>query len=107
MRRLPNRRSIMSTRKRRGGRWPHGGPIDESGDHNSGTAENRAEGRLRKKEEGSMWNRGFSLVALSALAFGAAAAEQSPDAATQSRALEAARDYALNYTNRLPNFTCT
>ena len=40
------------------------------------------------------------LAAVSALA-------QTPDAAEQSRALAAIRDYALNYTAKLPDFTCT
>jgi hypothetical protein len=40
------------------------------------------------------------LAAVSALA-------ETPDAAEQSRALAAIRDYALNYTARLPDFTCT
>jgi hypothetical protein len=37
----------------------------------------------------------------------ASAEAQAPDAADQSRALEALKDYALNYTQRLPNFICT
>lgn len=36
-----------------------------------------------------------------------AASGRAPDAAEQSRALAAVRDYALNYTARLPDFMCT
>ena len=36
-----------------------------------------------------------------------AANAQKPDAAEQSRALAALRDYALNYTGKMPDFTCT
>jgi hypothetical protein len=32
---------------------------------------------------------------------------ETPDAAEQARALAALRDYALNYTGRLPDFLCT
>jgi hypothetical protein len=34
-------------------------------------------------------------------------AAQTPDAAEQAKALAALRDYALNYTDRLPDFLCT
>jgi hypothetical protein len=40
------------------------------------------------------------------LAAATALAETAPDAAEQSRALAAIRDYALNYAARLPDFTC-
>jgi len=50
---------------------------------------------------------GWKLLCSVLLAVAIRAPAQKPDAAEQSRALAALRDYALNYTKSLPDFICT